>query len=214
MHVSDADFVRGPQRDPVHWGVESRRPARRVREARRRLDQAKAAEQAAIRRIRLISQDLRSVGLKLQGIADNAEWIGPQFSGDVTVVAATVFDMADDLHEFTLQAEPGHILNDEQLNLTVVLDGALSDVASAIRPGKREWRTAPASPTPIRADRRALRYVLTRVLIVVVRAGQDGVIDIALAPHDEGLALILEASGHEEDPAPPPSADEAKAANA
>jgi len=170
---------------------------RRVREALARLEKAKAAEQAAIRRIRLISQDLRTIGLNLQGIADNVAWIGPPLAGNITVVAATVFDMADDLHEFTMQADPAHVLNDEQLNLTVLLDGALSDVAKAIRPGRREWRLGPSvSPTPITADRRALRYVLTRVLIVVVRGtGQDGVIDIAMAPRDDGLALVIEGVG-------------------
>src|ERR1019366_2211260 len=78
---------------------------RRNRDALARLAKAREAEQAAIRRIRLISQDLRAIGLNLQGLADNAAWIGPPFGRDVAVVAATVFDMADDLHEFTLQAD-------------------------------------------------------------------------------------------------------------
>jgi hypothetical protein len=191
---------------------------RRVREALARLEKAKQAEQAAIRRMRLISQDLRAIGLNLQGISDNVGWIGPKFAGDIAVVAASVFDMADDLHEFTLQVDTAHVLNDEQLNLTVVLDGALSDVASAVRPGRREWRIgASISPTPIKADRRALRYVLTRALIVVVRStGQDGVIDITMAPHADGLALVIEpADGNEApQPAAAPSADDAKTADA
>jgi hypothetical protein len=191
---------------------------RRVRDALARLEKAKQAEQAAIRRIRLISQDLRTIGLNLQGIADNVAWIGPPFADNITVVAATVFDMADDLHEFTMQADPAHVLNDEQLNLTVLLDGALSDVAKAIRPGRREWRIGPSvSPTPITADRRALRYVLTRVLIVVVRGtAQDGVIDIAMVPRGDGLALVIEAVGGNQaaQPAGSPSADDANAIDA
>ena len=189
---------------------------RRNRDALARLAKACETEQAAIRRIRLISQDLRAIGLNLQGLADNAAWIGPPFGRDVAVVAATVFDMADDLHEFTLQADATHVLNDEQFNLTVVLDAALSDVSTAIRPGRREWRLGPSvSPTPIRADRRALRYVLSRVLIVVLRGtGQDGVIDIAMVRRDDGLALVIEAAGGDEasrptasqQPAGPPSA--------
>ena len=174
---------------------------RRIREATARVEKAREAEQAAIRRIRLISQDLRSIGLNLQGIADNMAWIGPPYATEVTVVAATVFDMADDLHEFTMQSETAHVLNEEQLNLTIVLDGALSDVANAIRPGRREWRIGPSvTPTAIKADRRALRYVLTRVLIVLVRnTGQDGVIDISMAPHADGLALVIEAAAMADD---------------
>ena len=191
---------------------------RRVRDALARLEKTRQAEQAAIRRIRLISQELRAVGLHLQGIADNIAWIGPPLAGDITVVAATVFDMADDLHEFTMQSDATHVLNDEQFNLTVVLDGALTDVANAIRPGRREWRIGPSvSPTPITADRRALRYVLTRVLIMVVRgSGQDGVIDIAMVPRDDGLALVVEAAEGNQavQPARSPSADDAKAADA
>jgi len=170
---------------------------RRNRDAAARLAKAREAEQAAIRRLRLVSQDLRRIGLNLQGIGDNMGWIGPPYATDITMVAATVFDMADDLHEFTMQSDNAHVLNEEQLNLTVVLDGALSDVANAIRPGRREWHIgASVSPTPIKADRRALRYVLTRILIVVVRgSGQDGVINISMEPRDDGLAVVIEAAG-------------------
>ncbi len=112
---------------------------RRIRDAMTRMERAREAEQAAIRRLRLVSQDLRTIGLNLQGIGDNMAWIGPPYAAHITVVAATVFDMADDLHEFTVQSDTAHVLNEEQLNLTVVLDGALSDVANGIRPGRREW---------------------------------------------------------------------------
>ena len=189
---------------------------RRIREAQARLEKAKEAEQAAIRRLRLVSHDLRRIGLHLQGIGDNMAWIGPPYATDITAVAANVFDMADDLHEFTVQSDTAHVLNEEQLNLAIVLDGALSDVATAIRPGRREWRIGPSvSPTPIRADRRALRYVLSRVLIVMVRGtSQDAVIDISMAARDDGLALVIEPTGEPTPDHPAPSADDATAISA
>jgi signal transduction histidine kinase len=191
---------------------------RRIREAQARLEKAREAEQAAIRRLRLASHDLRTIGLHLQGIGDDMAWIGPPYATDITAVAANVFDMADDLHEFTIQADTAHVLNDEQFNLAIVLDGALSDVATAIRPGRREWRIGPSvSPTPIRADRRALRYVLTRLLTVVVRGtSQDSVIDISMVPREDGLALVIEPAGEPapDQSAPPPPAEDAGAISA
>lgn len=168
---------------------------RQGRDALAQLEKARQAEQAAIRRIRLASQDLRTIGLNLQGIADHLATPGPALASDLTVVATAVFDIADDLHEFSMQAGPAHVLHDEQLNLAALLDGAVTDVANAIRPGRREWRIDPSvSPTLLTADRRALRYVLTRVLIVLVRStGPGGAIDIGLAPRDGGLALVVAA---------------------
>jgi len=171
------------------WG----RAPRRGRDVAAQLARARETEQAAMRRIRLAAQDLRTIGLNLQGIADHLAKPGHADATDVAAVAAAVFDLADDLHEFTLQAGPAHVVNDEALHLVKALDGALSDVTNAIRPGRREWRVNIA-PATLSADRRALRYVLTRVLIVLVRlTGPEGVITIESAERDGGLALIMTA---------------------
>jgi signal transduction histidine kinase len=171
------------------------RGLRRTRDTASALEKAQQAEQAAIRRIRLASQDLRTIGLNLQGIADHLASPDAGVPSDLAVVAAAIFDIADDLHEFTMQAGPAHVLNEESLKLAHILDGALTDVSNAIRPGRREWRVAASlTPVSVRADRRALRYVLTRVLIVLVRStGPQGAIDIEQVPHPDGLALVLTA---------------------
>ena len=171
------------------------RSPRRAHNIASQLEKAQQAEQAALRRIRLASQDLRTIGLNLQGIADHLAAPEPKVPNDLAVVAASIFDIADDLHEFTMQAGPAHVLNDEPLQLAKALDAALTDVSNAIRPGRREWRiAADLSPVSIRADRRALRYVLTRVLIVLVRStGPQGTIDIELKPHPDGVALLMTA---------------------
>jgi signal transduction histidine kinase len=171
------------------------RGPRRTRDMTSELEKAKQAEQAAIRRIRLASQDLRTIGLNLQGVADHLASPEPTIPNDLAVVAAAIFDIADDLHEFTMQAGPAHVLNEEPLKLAHILDGALTDVSNAIRPGRREWRVAASlSPVTVRADRRALRYVLTRILIVLVGStGPQGTIEIEQTPHPEGLALVLTA---------------------
>ena len=168
---------------------------RRRRDAAAELEKVKQAEQAALRRIRLASQDLRTIGLNLQGIADHLASPAPNSPNDLAVVAAAIFDIADDLHEFALQSGPAHVLNDEPLKLAHVLDGALTDVSNAIRPGRREWRVSCGlTPVTVKADRRALRYVLTRVLIVLVRCtGPQGAIDIETVPTADGLALVLTA---------------------
>ncbi len=171
------------------------RGPRRARDIASQLERAKQAEQAAIRRIRLASQDLRTIGLNLQGIADQLALPEPTAPNDLTVVAAAIVDIADDLHEFTMQSGPAHVLNDEPLKLAQALDAALTDVSNAILPGRREWRVAAGlAPVSIKADRRALRYVLTRVLIVLVRStGPQGAIDIELEPHPDGIALLMTA---------------------
>jgi len=171
------------------------RGPRRARDIESQLEKARQAEQAAVRRIRLASQDLRTIGLNLQGMADHLASAAPPAPNDMAVVAAAIFDIADDLHEFSLQAGPAHVLNEESLKLAHALDAALTDVSKAIRPGRREWRVAASlSPVSVRADRRALRYVLTRVLIVLVRStGPEGAIDIELTPHPDGVALVLTA---------------------
>jgi signal transduction histidine kinase len=170
-------------------------PRRRRDAATAELEKVKQAEQAALRRIRLASQDLRTIGLNLQGVADHLALPAPNAPNDLAVVAAAIFDIADDLHEFTLQSGAAHVLNEEPLNLAHVLDGALTDVSNAIRPGRREWRVSPGvSPVSLKADRRALRYVLTRVLIVLVRStGPEGAIDIELVPSADALTLVMTA---------------------
>ena len=175
------------------WARSPRR--RKDAAAAAELEKVKQAEQAALRRLRLASQDLRTIGLNLQGIADHLAAPAPNTPDDLAVVAAAIFDIADDLHEFTLQAGPAHVLNEEPLKLAHVLDGALTDVSNAIRPGRREWRVSSSlSPVSVTADRRALRYVLTRVLIVLVRStGPQGVIEIELVPVSDGLALVMTA---------------------
>lgn len=171
------------------------RGPRGSRDIAAQLEKARQAEQAAIRRIRLASQDLRTIGLNLQGIADHLAAPVPTVPNDLAVVAAAIFDIADDLHEFTRQAGPAHVLNEEPLKLAHALDGALTDVSNAIRPGRREWRVAARlSHVGVKADRRALRYVLTRVLIVLVRStGPQGAIDIEFVPHADGMALLMTA---------------------
>ena len=105
------------------------RSPRRARDAASELERVKQAEQAAIRRIRLAAQDLRTIGLNLQGIADHLASPSPEVPRDLAVVAAAIFDIADDLHEFTMQAGPAHVLNEEPLKLHLPKDFQLAQTA-------------------------------------------------------------------------------------
>ena len=111
--------------------------------------------------------------------------------------AADLFDMADDLHDQTLQPGTTHVLAEEQVDLTAVVNDAIANVTAAMGPGRRNWRIGKdLSSTLLRADRRAMRHVLTRVLGNAVRMTRhNDWIEISLQPHPDGLALVVEDEG-------------------
>jgi len=160
-------------------------------------DAAQEAEQAVTRHLRLAEHDLRSIGMSLHGHAEQLAVDGQPSAAGVAAAASDLFDMADDLHDQTLQSNAGHSLTDEQVDLTAVVNDAIANVTAAIGPGRRNWRIAKdLSTTSISADRRAMRHVLTRVLGNAVRMTRyNDWIEVALQPHPDGLALVVEDEG-------------------
>jgi cell cycle sensor histidine kinase DivJ len=161
------------------------------------LDAAREAEQAATRQLRLAEHDLRSIGMALHGHAEQLAIDGQAPAPGIAAAAADLFDMADDLHDQTLQPGANHVLSEEQIDLTAVVNDAIANVTAAIGPGRRNWRVArDLSATSLSADRRAMRHVLTRVLANAVRMTRhNDWIEISLQPHGEGLAMIIEDEG-------------------
>ena len=160
-------------------------------------DAANEAEQAATRQLRLAAHDLRAIGMTLHGHAEHLVVGGNVQAAGVAAAASDLFDMADDLHDQTLQSDANHVLLDEQVDLTAVVNDAIANVTAAIGPGRRHWRVAKdLSATSISADRRAMRHVLTRVLATAVRTTRhNDWIEITLQPHPDGLALVIEDEG-------------------
>ena len=160
-------------------------------------DAAQDAEQAATRQLRLAEHDLRSIGMALHGHAEQLAVDGQAPAAGVAAAASDLFDMADDLHDQTLQPGANHVLAEEQVDLTAVVNDAIANVTAAIGPGRRNWRIArDLSATQLSADRRAMRHVLTRVLGNAVRmTRQNDWIEISLQPHAEGLAMVVEDEG-------------------
>jgi C4-dicarboxylate-specific signal transduction histidine kinase len=155
------------------------------------------AELTAVRRMRIASHDLRAIGMTLHGNADHLASTGAPHAAAISAAAADLFDMADDLHEYTMQSGAVRTLSDDQILLPVALDDALNTVTAAIGPGRRLWRISPdVSAIRLRADRRALRYILTRTLTAAVRnTHYNDWIDVTVQPREDGLALVIEDEG-------------------
>ncbi|MCW3474556.1 sensor histidine kinase [Limobrevibacterium gyesilva] len=178
----------------VLLAVQNRRLRRDLQAGDAPLPGAQEAEQAALRRMRIAAHDLRSIGMTLHGNAGHLAANGLPHAAGIATAATDVFEMADDLHEYTMQAGSTRVLHDEEIHLGVAIDEAVTNVGTGIGPGRRQWRIAPdVRATRLSADRRALRHVLRRALTVAVRnTGHDDSIDISLRPTTDGVAVVIE----------------------
>ena len=160
-------------------------------------DAAQAAEQGATRQLRLTEHDLRSIGMTLHGHAEQLAMDHQPRAAGVAAAASDLFDMADDLHDQTLQPGGSRVLSDQQVDLQTLVSDAIANVTAAIGPGQRNWRIAKnLADTSVAADRRAMRHVLTRVLANAVRMTRhNDWIEISVQPHTDGLALVIEDEG-------------------
>src|SRR5580693_2357098 len=121
------------------------------------------AEKSAVRQLRLASHNLRSIGMTLQGHAEHLEVGGAPDIAGIANTATGVFDIADYMHEWIQHAPSARVLNELTLNLGGLVDEAISSVAHKMEPGRRTWHVEPeVIALRLRADQRALRYVLMR----------------------------------------------------
>lgn len=159
----------------------------------RQLKMSTAAERAAVRQLRLGAHNLRSIGMTLQGHAEQLEAGGPGAGAGIAEAARNVFGIADYLDEWVQHAQPTHVLHEEVLDLGAVLDEAISEVRVAMEPGRRAWRVeSEVLPLRLRADRRAVRHVLARALgLSVLGSGHDASIHIKLERSESSLALVV-----------------------
>jgi signal transduction histidine kinase len=164
-----------------------------------RLKTSTTAEKSAVRQLRMASHSLRAIGMTLQGHTEHLEAGGNVDIPGVANAVTGVFDLADYMHEWAEHAESTHVLNEEVLSLGSALDEAISTVKRAIQPGQRTWHIDPdVLAMRLRADRRALRHVLTRALSASVRSsGHEDTIDVRIEGAElegakKAVALVIE----------------------
>ena len=166
-----------------------------------------SGEQSLIRRLRLAAHDIRGVGMTLHGHADHLAAEAHADAAGIAGSAADLLDLADDLQDLTMDSAAPRTLREETMTLGKVVDEAIAAVSATILPGRRNWRVQPdLRPIPLRADRRALRHAISRVLADAVRnTRHDDWIDVSAesykdgphedGPHEDGLALIIADEG-------------------
>jgi signal transduction histidine kinase len=151
-------------------------------------------EKSAVRQLRLGSHNLRAIGMTLQGHAEHLEAGGAADIAGIAEAATGVFDIADYMHEWIQHGQTTNVLDEETLHLGRALDEAISNVSLKMQPGRRTWNVEPdVLAVGLRADRRAVRHVLTRALSVLVRgSGHDDTIRIRLESTQGAVALVIE----------------------
>jgi len=151
-------------------------------------------EKSAVRQLRLGSHNLRTIGMTLQGQAEHLEAGGTPDVAGIANSATSVFDIAEYMQEWIQHGQPANTLEEEELHLGGVLDEAISTVSLHMQPGRRKWLVEPdVVPLRLRADRRALRHVLTRALGAAVRSsGHDDSIQVRLERTKSIVALVIE----------------------
>ena len=159
--------------------------------------QALDAEEMLVRRMRLAAHDVRGVGMTMHGHADHLVAAGHADAAGIASGAADLLDLADDLQDLTIDTESPRMLRDETVVLGAVVDEAIGAVCATILPGRRNWRIQPdLRPIRLRADRRALRHAITRILADAVRGTRnDDWIDVGGDHSGGGYSLFIADEG-------------------
>lgn len=179
--------------------------ARALDKAIRSRDRAVAAEQAAIRTLRLTAIELRTPAMTLLGYADRLTLAHPAGAGgDLAIHSAAiaggamaVLNIADELQDHAVGSPAARVLRPETLVLAPMLRDSIVAIDAMLGPSRRQWRLAPdLAAIRLHADRRALTQILTRVLGNAARLSRDrDWIDIRALPNEDGLTIVIEDEG-------------------
>lgn len=162
-----------------------------VRRARQDSLRARAAEQAAVRLMRLSARELHAAGLSLHGQAGAARLPG------LGIAAAQVLAVAEALQDHAPTDVASLSLRDQAVDLPATIADAVAAASAALAPGQRNWRLPQGHAHPqVWADARALRHVIGHVLADAMRGTREqDWIDISLQPQEGGLAVVVEDEG-------------------
>ena len=168
-------------------------------------DRAIAAQQAGLRLLRLAAIELRTPAMALLGYADQLTLaFSPASDSTLAIQAAAiaggamqVLNLADDLQDQTVGEPAERVLHPEPVALAPMLRDAIVATDATLGPSRRHWRLGPEiTPLRLRADRRALAQILTRVLGNAARLSRDqDWIEIRVLPSEDGLILVIEDEG-------------------
>ena len=187
----------------LSWRI--RHQIRVLRTTMQERDRALAAEQAAIRTLRLAAIELRSPAMILLGHADHLTQTRPSATeGDLVRQAAAiagatmrVLNLADEMQDHAVGEPAARVVRPETVALEPMLRDTIVAVEAMLGPSRRQWRLAPdIAGICVRADRRALAQILTRVLGNAAGLSRDqDWIDIRAVGAEDGLAVVIEDEG-------------------
>ena len=129
----------------------------------------------ALRRMSHAAARLRNIGMLMHGYAGTGPNRAAPGIGLISQAAQEAFELADDLYDYAMQIPRSHVIRDEVVYLPAVVEEAIGDLVGIIIPGTREFRSFPDhAVSSIRADRRALRFILRDALGVAIRGTGEG----------------------------------------
>jgi cell cycle sensor histidine kinase DivJ len=166
---------------------------RHAAECGRAARQAREAEAASIRLLRLTAGELRGPALALKGHAEQ----GSADQAALIALARRLLDVADGLLGQVEQPDAPRRLTEETLHIGPLLEFVVSQVSAQLGPGRRAWHIAgDLNQVALLADRRAVHQVLLRVVTAAALATREGDwIDIKADRADQGWALVVEDEG-------------------
>ena len=129
----------------------------------------------ALRRMSHAAARLRNIGMLMHGFAGTGPNRVAPGIGLISQAAQEAFELADDLYDYAMQIPRSHVIRDEVVYLPSVVDEAIGDLVGIIIPGTRDFRSFPdRAVASVRADRRALRFILRDALGVAIRGTGEG----------------------------------------
>ena len=150
-------------------------PRRRGRRPEASPPDSPAPLDRALRHMRHAGGRLRGIGLVLHGAAGAMARAGDPFAATIAQAADDAFALAEDMHDCATQAPAARALQEEIVHMHTLVEEALGDVGTSIGPGRREWLALSDTPDlQLRADRRAMRFMLRDALSHAIRATGDG----------------------------------------
>lgn len=161
-------------------------------------DAARASAAGTTRLLRLAAGELRQAMLTLRACAEPAAQAPTAHQGSaILALSSQLLALADDLEDHGVPAGAPRVLREETIPLGELVADAVAAVAATLGSSRRNWRVAPClAGLRLRADRRALRHVLMRLLVNAARFSSDGDwIDILAEHQPGGVALVIEDEG-------------------
>lgn len=173
----------------------------RAGRARSRAEAARAESGRATlaRLVGLALHELRETTLRLLGEAQALAGVAPAKASALAIegLSRGIFGLADDLEAHLQPKTTRPVLREEPLALAPLIEEAVATITASLGPSQRQWRVAPEiAALSLRADRRALRQALIRILGHAARSSRHGDwIEITAETGAGGFSLAVSDEG-------------------